>query len=291
MSIFAYNHLDMKHRQDFINLVNICNTYEGLERLPALDNENLYEDMTCFYLHYIDDMLISALVIEQLGQEEAEITGYTLPAFRRQGYFYNLLDKALDELFAYDIYKVILPVENVSKSGSVVASLLGKYEYSEYMLVHNLKNLGNNQSLRFDIQFEQVDHVDEIYNIFTVENEEQKEALKVAEMAIESDDMMCYIGVKERKAIGLCCVNLKGDRAYLFGLYVLESFRQEGFGKALVEHILKVTLSKNKKGLMLQVSSKNIAALKLYQKIGFQVLKQYDYYSFYIEEDEDNELS
>lgn len=281
MLIFEYNKLKNKQLKDIKELVSACNAYEGLERFPILENDNLYEDMNCFYLYYEENKLISALIIDQPAFSEAEITGYTLPAFRRQGYFYELLEKAMNELAYYDIYKIVIVAEPKSKSGTAAATALADYEYSEYMLLHDLSQT-NKENINTNIRFEEIREVDTLDRSINCPDDSMNESMEAAKIAIQTDRMLCLLAYLKEEPAGICSVSLEGDRAYLFGLYVLEKYRRKGIGYSFVQEIINISHKAEKKGLMLQVGN-NTKALNLYLKSGFHIIEKFDYYVFYTE--------
>ena len=100
----ALNILDEKQKKEINELVSKCLLYEGLEKTLYLENDlNIYENMKCFFLYYVDEYLVSVLTMTQIDEDSVEITGYTLPNERNQGYFIELLDYAEEELIGFDI--------------------------------------------------------------------------------------------------------------------------------------------------------------------------------------------
>lgn len=284
MPISTYNFLNKEQIKDINNLISICNTYEDLKKSPILQNENLFQDMKSYYLYYEKKELISVLIIEQLDLSEAEITGYTLPRFRRQGYFYKLLEEAMDELAYYNIFRILLIAEPKCKSGTLTAKALAEYEYSEYMLLHDLSEL-DKQSINHNIQYKEINHITDL-NEQIVNSTLLSEYFETAKFAIDTENIACIEAYCNKEFLGICNVSLEMNKAYLFGLYVVDKFRRQGIGYSFVNHIIEICIKNGKQGLTLQVGN-NINALNLYLKIGFQVQEQLDYYVFYTEEEED----
>jgi len=75
----------------------------------------------------------------------------------------------------------------------------------------------------------------------------------------------CGLGVVEDKFIGL------------FDIVVDPQFRNLGFGKLLVENILKWGKSKGAETAYLQVLADNAPAIRLYEKVGFKESYRYWY--------------
>lgn len=286
MLIFEYNELQIEQIEDIRELVSVCNRYEGLSRNPILQNENLYEDMNCYYLCYEKNKLISVLIIDQLISSEAEIIGYTLPAFRRQGYFNKLLEKAMNELAYFNIFKILMIVEPSSIIGSSAAKELGEYVYSEYMLQHDLSNR-NKECLNNQISYKELNNIQILEQyISTYTNDIDALSIEAAKSAIQTDHMICLVALKDQEVVGICNVSLECNIAYLFGLYIFSKYRRQGFGLSFVHHIMEISNKTKKTALALQVGN-NVPALNLYLKIGFKIVEQLDYYTIYTEVDED----
>ncbi|MFV0341381.1 MAG: GNAT family N-acetyltransferase [Anaerocolumna sp.] len=280
MSICTCNQLKKKQVKDIHTLISICNTYEGLSKNPILENDNLYEELSCYYLYYEKEILVSVLIIDQFSYTEAEITGYTLPKFRRQGYFYKLLEEAMDELAYFEIYRILLVVDSKSMSGTGCAKALSEYSYSEYMLIHELVK-HDKEKINFDICFREVSMLLELQEE-VVKELELSGSLEVAEAAMESKDNICLAAYLNEHCVGICNLSLTSDKAYLFGLYVLENHRKQGIGYAFVQYLIHMAITYGKETLTLQVGD-NPKALHLYLKSDFQVLEQLDYYAMDIE--------
>ena len=60
------------------------------------------------------------------------------------------------------------------------------------------------------------------------------------------------------------------------GLGILPAFRRQGLAAQTLNHVLsRIPENQN---LLLQVSTRNTAAWELYQKLGFQVVNQVEYF-------------
>lgn len=88
------------------------------------------------------------------------------------------------------------------------------------------------------------------------------------------------------KKIGRCKVTYQLSGWYLHGFQIQKEYRKQGFGTKFLTQILE-DLSKSKENrirleytdVFLQVSSKNVPAVKLYEKAGFLVSEQRNYYA------------
>ena len=75
----------------------------------------------------------------------------------------------------------------------------------------------------------------------------------------------CGLGVVEDKFVGL------------FDIVIDPQYRNQGFGKLLVENILKWGKNKEADTAYLQVLADNASAIRLYEKVGFKEAYRYWY--------------
>ena len=68
-----------------------------------------------------------------------------------------------------------------------------------------------------------------------------------------------------------------GDVAFLHALVVDKNFRQQGVGKAIVQHAGQWAYSHNCKKLMVVTTEANTAANNLYTSLEFQLVNKYHY--------------
>jgi len=64
--------------------------------------------------------------------------------------------------------------------------------------------------------------------------------------------------------------------AEITGVYIDEAYRNKGFGKELIFHMIEIAM-KEEKTPVLATSILNIAAIKTYENIGFQRQEEYAY--------------
>lgn len=87
------------------------------------------EDFECYYGMWNGEELISFLSV--CVSDDVEITGFTMPQYRKQGYFKTLFLKAREVLLEQGITEIIYTVENGEKAP----------DYCEYLLVKSIENV------------------------------------------------------------------------------------------------------------------------------------------------------
>ena len=75
-----------------------------------------------------------------------------------------------------------------------------------------------------------------------------------------------YVG---DKLVGVCVFQLNFDEAELHFMAILSDFTRRGFGSMLFTKFLYVLENNNIRKVLLEVSSRNLSAIKFYEKFNF----------------------
>jgi RimJ/RimL family protein N-acetyltransferase len=107
--------------------------------------------------------------------------------------------------------------------------------------------------------------------------EDEPNLIETAERLVESDDRCFFGAFQDDRLIGILRLSRyeapnEKHRAYLAGLYVLPPFRRIGCGRLLVKQALnRATKLPGIGRINLTVVTQQIAAIYLYQSIGFRI--------------------
>lgn len=293
--IKAFSVLDEKLKKDINELVSKCLLFDGLEKTLYLENDiNIYVNMKCFFLYYVDEYLVSVLTMTQIDEKSVEITGYTLPMERNKGYFIELLDYAEEELIGFDIKHITFVVEPNSKAAPfVIEACYARYIKSEYLLAFDLVNQKENT-----LENNQVEDISSLYIEKLTDNTKNESIMLSCEifennmdfseelinMAYEDEAQESFLLYKqERELIGICNIAYGSATASIFGFGIRKEERGKGYGRFLLQKIILKMKEKGISKILLEVGSENEAAFKLYQGVGFYIKSQYDYYQYDIE--------
>ena len=280
MRIKKTNILTSEQNDEVLALQQVCLNEEDLENEAFLTNEiNFDKSIPCFYMIYEDDKLVSFLTTFMPLCDEAEIIAFTHPEYRNRGYFKKLLKCAAESLKNAKVGKILFVVETKSKSGLKMLESLkcNSIEHSEYRMSCVSNDMENNNKLRF-VKVDK-DNKDIFINITSdgfIASDEQE---RFADAIINNEDKEAYIAFKDNDPVGCFNFNYKDNIAFLYGVAILRSHRNEGFGTEMVTYALKIGLSKCSK-VLLDVDSENDIAFKLYKKVGFNIESQVDYYKY-----------
>lgn len=84
----------------------------------------------------------------------------------------------------------------------------------------------------------------------------------------------------KHKAVGYCYTKMHGDSLYIHRIAVLDEYRRQGVGKAMMERTIEHAENCMYSSCMLTVDAVNIPAYELYIKMGFKELQTKFRYSF-----------
>lgn len=281
MKILELKCLNESQVADIRNLERICQRYEKLKGDLFLANEiNFNHEIKCFYLLYDEDRLISCLTMFVPTSKEAEISAYTLPSHRGKGYFDTLLNRAIEELKLYSISDILFVEEpNGNDAKGVLKKLNAKYEYSEYLMVYN-REFFKNQNTKLTLQPIPQEKIEDMISlntdIFGGSFEDEKSMII---NSINSPKIISYMAILGDEIIGTCNVNLE-EEASIFGLGISQRYQGKGYGKEMLNLLLKILINMGIKDITLEVDSNNGRAYNLYIKSGFKVKTRFDYYRY-----------
>lgn len=114
--------------------------------------------------------------------------------------------------------------------------------------------------------------------LFALESEsflEQDYRLSLASFYYHIKKNLLYVVKIDTKIVGYALVLSRKKHNRLYSLAVSHSFQKKGIGAALLEHIQKQCC---KKPLELEVKQSNTKAITLYNKFGFEIVKELPFY-------------
>lgn len=253
MDIFFRDMLSDNEKGELQKLCNACNLNDG----------------TCFSVPYDADIyglmkdegkLICAICAYHMGgrkdeMETDEIYAFTLPGFRKKGCFYSVLSflmPVLRDALVFPVYKLNPGLLEI------LDRLKAKKDYDEYFMERELTE-----------------------NIETAGSMEMSgtENIKYEET---SEDEIFF----SSRFCECCIMKYSKDCLYLYGMLTYARFQGMGHGFEFLSELIRL-IETGKTGLhgfkriILQVSSENIPAVKLYKKCGFSVKDSLSFYNVF----------
>lgn len=247
MQIMVRKKLNSKEYLDILSLKHYNNLYFESKYDAYIDNQA--NDYDAFLLMYDNDVLVSYLAIFAPFDDGVEITGYTHPEHFNKGYFKTLLNKAF-ELTNTPIYFSICEQSDAAKH--LIFTCDASYSHSEYIM----------------------------YIKKRVHISKKQKSISIARQELVKNSEYMFFLKDNDITVGEARIVIDGNLINICDVLVYEQYRNLGFGKQLVSHIvhyLQIQYDKSRP-IILQVSSKNTIAYNLYKNIGFEIYEQTNYY-------------
>lgn len=281
MQLIKTNMLTGQQIADCNALHETCAAVDGLTAALSLDcSINCDPALPAFYLQYEDNQLVSFLMIFMPNPSEAELFAMTLPSHRGQGCFSALLHEASLELMQRGLSEALVQCEPQSKAGiAVLGHLGGEYAFSEYTMYRQLEQ----------------EHVQEGTLMLKPANPDDLEVLSMLAGEIfeedasvhrswfgksfASDEISVLEAWQDGCRVGLCRVVWSDTPPNICTFGIHPAYRKQGFGEQFLRLLFGHIAAKGYAEAALDVNSENEAAFRLYQRMGFVIHAQVDYYA------------
>ncbi|GAB6153909.1 GNAT family N-acetyltransferase [Desulfosporosinus burensis] len=281
MTIKAYHSLSERVLNEVLNLENVCLDYDNLKGSLFLDPSlNFDQTINSFHLYYKKGELISMISMFIPTRQEAEISAYTLPKFRENGYFKALLANAVEELRKFQIPDILFVCEKPSISGKkVLAALNAEYEHTEYFMRFNKSRYAARETYRLLWRKAELKDLEKtITTSMRIFDDSYEDAKSLLEKCFESETREQHLVFLNDEIVGIGSANIEGEDVSIFGLGLIPEYRGQGYGNELLHLIIDDLLQRGRTDLTIEVNSENANALGLYQKTGFYIEVAYEYH-------------
>ncbi len=263
-------------------LFELCDRFEGLSLKLDVDmlRSRKGRDVNDF-LYYEDGRMVGLLALDEFGAEDKEMTGGVHPEYRRRGIFSKLLAAAKEEARSRGAERLILICERFSKSGQAFVAAIGAvYDFSEHrMVLTDFKERGGYQE-RIVLQKARAEDVEDLAVITAMSFGHSIEGSRRNILEnMEGLHVQYYLGKLGEETVG--CLNLQeGEKEYgIYGFAVLLPYRGRGFGRQMLEQVIKEVRAMSEKGVALEVETNNENAIGLYRSCGFRGKTTFGYYT------------
>ncbi len=262
-------------------LESVCNQFEALTmKLNWMTLRDRPQDQGNDFLAYADGQLVSYLALYGFNQREAEISGMTHPAYRRQGIFRQLTALAQTELKVRGIPEMLFICEQSSASGKAsMQALAARYEFSEYKMRWQEPPTFSAGASLLQLRPGQPEDIPELVRLdelcFGVSPEAAQHWL--AQDLADPQRRLWVVTLGPLK-IGKINVWSSETETYISGFCIQPEYRGQGYGKTALTRVLEQLAAERHAQVVLEVACENEHALSLYQQCGFRTVTAYDYY-------------
>src|SRR4051794_29061813 len=98
-------------------------------------------------------------------------------------------------------------------------------------------------------------------------------ALGFLERTFDLDLDASLVAFDDGEAVGLANLGVRGNRGWIGGLGIVPAARRQGFGLMLMDAVHEQARSRGIEEISLEVIEANEAAFRLYQKLGYELLR------------------
>lgn len=285
------------HKENLTALESVCRAKDGTVSSVCSSTEfNCRRDIPVFFLAMDGTKLVGYLSVFLPEETSAEINVLIHPDYRRQGIFTALLQRAKTALSAVGTKEFIFVCEpSATDSTAAMLAMQAEKRSSEYrMLLESssasaLSPCNTGASSRLTVSDtpgklleatpDDLPLLGKMNALFFETSEEMGELFAEDSYYTPGITVYKYVITDEHKKtvpIGTVCFYEEEHSGNIFGLGILPEYRGHGYGKDLLSALL--TRIPADKKIYLQVSGRNAAAFQLYQKTGFKITAQQDFW-------------
>ncbi len=277
------NCLDDRTIETIRQFENTCKEYEDLSGEMDLGTlMNFDKKMRNVFLIYEDGQLVGALSIFAPTKREGEAYGYTLPQFRRKGYFKKLLCEAAEELKTYGVEDFLFVCEKKSMGGNaMIEKLNAQWDHGEHLMTyHGNKPFQTEGRLTLHAadQRDLKKLIEINMSVFPNYYRDPEELMIKVSNILDSKEREMYIGLLADKPVGICSVGMEQKDPSIYGFGIMPEYRRKGYGEELMKTVMNNLIGRNIKTIKLDVDYENSPALNLYLKIGFEIEASFGYF-------------
>jgi ribosomal protein S18 acetylase RimI-like enzyme len=264
---------------DVAQLTSVCNSYENLHMSFSWLSTRHLDNYTNDFLYYEDSVLVGYLNISSYGTKEKELLGMVHPDHRRKGIFSALLAAAKKECLRRGVQRIILVCEHASESGQAfVTAIGGHHVFSEHTMILGTFHPRHAFHQQLKVRKAEAGDVEALIAIRATDASSLEEAQSYITNFLPQLDQVFYLGLLDGKPISCLRLDETEDEVGIYGFVVLPEYRGRGYGRQLLESVIRTIQSQSDKRIMLDVDTDNTNAIGLYRSCGFEVKTTYDYY-------------
>lgn len=288
--------LNGRQREEVRALESLCREQDNIEGGISLTADEDAGTAPKYFLCYDEELLAGFAIMYRMPDMTAEVCSYIHPQYRKRTMYKKLGTAVCREFKQEGIsigYYVFEP--HVSRDFDEIAGRgYFTYSYSEYLMEwkYSYQLLPTNTLTLQPVSEQNREAAAQLLaGAFSMP--EQEAAARIPEL--ESGGCVYYAVWQHGEMVGVFALSEEKESFYVFDFAVDADHQGRGIGKAQLKEVIRLAQEKcagaEQKKVRIQVGSRNEAAFRLYQKNGFQVISQRDYYLVNLDEGEGNNFS
>lgn len=241
--------LDNMQLNDLNQLINSCSGYEPF--YCGIDTEIVNECSAVFQAAAYSGETMIGFASCCFN----ELTALVLPEYRRKGVFTCLFEN----------------IKNQLNSGHADVSSKNTLCFSAPYFIQSLVKSHH------EISFSHSEYLMECSSN-SVSDLPQHFPDAISEFSDDGNDYLMYLNASDDEPCAVCSLDYQKSHTMLYNVFVDENLRGKKTGTFLLCNLIRDYFSQNTNPLLVQVSSTNIPAFKLYKNTGFDIIEQVDYF-------------
>ncbi len=270
------------NNEQLLQLDGLCAECKQIDRHQVAIYRHLlsqYRMLPNNVLYYEDQLLIGFLSTFYFQENECEISIMVSPSSRRQGIARQMIRHILPLIKSQKITMIL--VSSPSHFNDLWLTKCDfEYQYSEYQMQHLLDAplpksnsiLSIRQATKHDLHA--LLHMDK--QCFPTQHTAMSHRFQ---HMLDDDSYQLWIAEKNKRPIGKVHLVMQKEGARLTDLAILPQYQRHGFGSELVRYAIHLCQRLGYTYLSLDVETKNLQALNLYNRLGFQIVNACDFWS------------
>lgn len=279
------NQLNGRQREEVRDLENLCREHDKIQGGISLTAEEDSGEIPVFFLSYEEDKLAGFAAMYVMEDKTAETCGYIHPEYRKRTIYKKMLTAIRKEKERAGIRQNYVVHEPGNSDSFELLLQAGDFEYaySEYLMEwkYSYQLLPTNTLTVLPVTEALERPVAELLSgVFPMERSEAEDRIR----QLSSENCRFYSVWRQKELVGTFCLSFGRESVYVFDFAVDGDHQGRGIGKAMLKELIRLVQTESaeqetvSKKIRLQVGSRNETAFRLYQKNGFQVISQRDYY-------------
>ncbi len=264
-------------------LVAVCNAHEGLNvRVNTMVPSPGAPYASRQFVARRDGEIVGFASLD--GDTDCEASGVVHPEHRRMGVGRRLVEAVAQAWKDGGGQTLLLVSEDASESGKAFLARIGaQYRFAEHLMELDVEAARRQMNREGTLELRRADITD-AHTIAQLAATTHGDDIELARQRVERHmrelGFIYYIGLVQGEPIGSLRVERIDGIDYIYAFGVLPQARGRGYGRQILEGVIREILAGEQPRLRIEVQTDNRNALGLYQSVGFKELVTYGYYEY-----------
>ncbi|MDR0899577.1 MAG: GNAT family N-acetyltransferase [Lactobacillaceae bacterium] len=280
MKILELAEVSASQLQEIKKLESEVLKYDGTFRQAYLSTQyNFDRTMPAYFLAYQDDRLIGSLFLYADDPSDTTVYLFVKPEFRSQKVATDLISHAQKIIQEFSITDFSFSTEQhfLDENPWMMDKVVKGPDYELLMSRDNKPATAEDENLQIEVL--NADNLDQVVELEHRNFPEHSKEInrRYLEANISDPSIVTFVLKLEDSIVGSTSIDIASDNNYFFSLSVDGNFRGRGFAPKMISMSINQIATMNSKPFQLSVDHDNLAAIKAYQKSGFEEVSKVVY--------------